>query len=117
MPGTGMNVPMRYTTMPPIRNRNRLLSSVKRVASPKAATGLLAGVLATRCPRRGGSGRLDLTTRGFDRLARALGHADATDRDGDLDLPGAHDACALGVRRHEVRPLERGEIDHSTLDA
>ncbi len=50
MPGTGMKVPMRYTTSPPIRKRNLPLSSVSRLASPSAATGLFEDGLATRIP-------------------------------------------------------------------
>src|SRR5450755_1750562 len=48
MPGTGMNVPIRYTMSAPTRNSRRLRISAKRVMSPKAAAGLVADV-ATGC--------------------------------------------------------------------
>src|SRR3977135_558011 len=48
IPGTGMNVPMRYTTKAPTRNSRRPRISPKRAASPKPAAGLLNVELATR---------------------------------------------------------------------
>src|ERR1700730_6455864 len=48
IPGTGMNVPMRYTTRAPTRNSRRPRISPKRAASPKPAAGLLNVELATR---------------------------------------------------------------------
>src|ERR1700693_4200834 len=47
MPGQGMKVPMRYTTMPAIRKNRRPRISEKREASPSAFTGLLSVLLAT----------------------------------------------------------------------
>src|ERR1700732_1435022 len=48
MPGTGMKVPMRYTTSAPTRNSRRPRISPKRAASPKPAAGLLNVELAKR---------------------------------------------------------------------
>src|SRR5438132_123782 len=45
-PGTGMKVPMRYTTSAPMRNRTRLRISPKRAASLKAVAGLVRLVVA-----------------------------------------------------------------------
>src|SRR5260370_29705650 len=44
IPGTGMNVPIRYTTRAPSRNHKRLRISAKRVMSPRAAVGVGLGV-------------------------------------------------------------------------
>src|SRR5690242_15686421 len=49
IPGTGMKVPMRYTTRAPTKNSRRPRISPKRAASPKPAAGLLNVELATRC--------------------------------------------------------------------
>src|SRR5882757_6714962 len=48
IPGTGMNVPMRYTTKAATRNSRRPRISPKRAASPKPAAGLLNVELAKR---------------------------------------------------------------------
>src|ERR1700678_2608711 len=57
MPGTGMNVPIRYTTSAPSRNQRRLRISAKRVMSPRAAVGLVVAtaLLNLETP----AGRLD----------------------------------------------------------
>src|SRR3954465_3492188 len=48
MPGTGMNVPMRYTINAPNKKNNRWRSSAKRVISPKAESGVaVADLVAT----------------------------------------------------------------------
>ena len=44
IPGTGMNVPTRYTTSAPSRNHSRLRISAKRVMSPRAAAALVLEV-------------------------------------------------------------------------
>src|ERR1700675_3260225 len=44
IPGTGMNVPTRYTTRAPNRNHSRLRISAKRVMSPSAAAALVLEV-------------------------------------------------------------------------
>src|ERR1700732_4699288 len=66
IPGTGMNVPIRYTTSAPSRNHRRLRISAKRVMSPRAAVGLVvATVLSLESP----AGR-------FKRALGALGGPD-----------------------------------------
>src|SRR2546425_157716 len=46
IPGTGMNVPSRYTTRAPTKNSRRPRISPKRAASPRPAAGLLYVELA-----------------------------------------------------------------------
>src|SRR3984885_13978626 len=67
IPGTGMNVPIRYTTSAPSRNHRRLRISAKRVMSPRAAVGLVVAtvLLSLETP----AGRLD-------RALGALGRGD-----------------------------------------
>src|SRR5258707_10929238 len=48
IPGTGMNVPRRYTTRAAIKNSRRPRISPKRAASPRPAAGLLSVELAKR---------------------------------------------------------------------
>src|ERR1700678_4794721 len=57
IPGTGMNVPIRYTTSAPSRNQRRLRISAKRVMSPRAAVGwvVATALLNLETP----AGRLD----------------------------------------------------------
>ena len=60
-PGTGMKVPMRYTTSAPMRKKKRLRISPKRAASLNAAAGLLmqtTGSLGARWPSRLKDGQL-----------------------------------------------------------
>src|SRR5580698_603267 len=72
IPGTGMKVPIRYTTSAPSRNHRRLRISAKRVMSPRAAVGLLAATV------------LDLETPAgrFDRALGTLGRRDGLVLDG-----------------------------------
>src|SRR5439155_15770240 len=111
-PGTGMKVPMRYTTSAPMRNRTRLRISPKRAASLKAVAGLVRLVVAI-----GSLSGLDLAARGLDRGARALGHRHALQGHRPGERPGQHHLGALGARWHDARLEQRLEIDHRRLHA
>src|SRR5579863_278246 len=108
MPGTGMKVPMRYTTSAPTRNSRRLRMSPRRPASASAAAGLENALLATSV--------LDAPARGGDRRARALGDGHALERDGLLELARQHHLGPFGCRVHEPGALQRREVDHRRLD-
>src|SRR5580692_11254798 len=70
IPGTGMKVPIRYTTSAPSRNHRRLRISAKRVMSPRVAVGLVLEVATCFL--------LDLETPAgrFDRALGALRRSD-----------------------------------------
>src|SRR6267378_749320 len=70
IPGTGMNVPIRYTTSAPSRNHRRLRISAKRVMSPRAAVGLVLEVATCF------SLNLETPAGRFDRALGALGRRD-----------------------------------------
>src|SRR3979411_2108483 len=59
IPGTGMKVPIRYTTSAPSRNQRRLRISAKRVMSPRAAVGLVLEVATLLLDLETPAGRLD----------------------------------------------------------
>src|SRR6266853_3061026 len=113
-PGTGMKVPMRYTTSAPIRKKKRLRISPKRAASLNAAAGLLMLVFAM--PVLCSSSGLDLAAGGFDRRARALGHRHALERHRPGQRTGEHHLGALGAQRHDTRLQQRREIHQLACD-
>src|ERR1700741_1558351 len=90
IPGTGMNVPIRYTTSAPSRNHRRLRISAKRVMSPRAAVGLVLEV-ATVLNLEAPAGR-------FDGALGALGRRDhlILDDVGLGDLAGQNNLHELG---------------------
>src|ERR1035441_7947311 len=104
IPGTGIKVPMRYTTRPPIRNNRRPRISPKRPASASVAAGFDRAELATSV--------LDVPAGGRDGFASTLGDLNALERHGLLDLARQHDLGTLSGRRHDTGALERCEIDH-----
>src|SRR5579863_6475585 len=93
MPGTGMKVPMRYTTSAPIRKSRRPRISPKRPASASVAAGFDSAEFATSI--------LDFAAGGGDGCARALGDTDALERDGLLEFARQHHLGALGERRDD----------------
>src|ERR1700722_3645034 len=68
IPGTGMNVPIRYTTSAPSRNHRRLRISAKRVMSPRAAVGLVVAMALLNLEPP--AGRLDRALGALRRGAR-----------------------------------------------
>src|SRR5277367_1720060 len=109
IPGTGMNVPIRYTTSAPSRNHRRLRISAKRVMSPRAAVGLLAATV------------LDLETPAgrFDRALGALGRRDhlVLHGVGLGDLAGQNDLYDFRAFRNQVRLDQSGQGHFSARDA
>src|SRR5260370_49792 len=103
IPGTGMNVPIRYTTRAPSRNHKRLRISAKRVMSPRAAVGLVLEV-ATFLDLETPAGR-------FDRALGALGRGDhlILDDVGLGDRTGQDDLHELGAFRDEVGLDQSGQ--------
>src|SRR5580658_5013562 len=97
MPGTGMKVPMRYTTMPAIRNARRPRISLKRDTSPSAAVGLLDELLATFADLSGMRNLLDLAARGGDRRQGTLGRSDALEGHGAGNGAREHHFGHLGM--------------------
>src|SRR3989440_650195 len=114
-PGTGMKVPMRYTTSAPMRKKKRLRISPKRAASLNAAAGLLMLVFAMPV-LMGSSSGLDLAAGGFDRRARALGHRHALERHRPGKRTREHHLGALGARRHDTRFQQRLQIHQPAFD-
>src|SRR5882672_1019319 len=110
IPGTGMKVPMRYTTSAPSRNHRRLRISAKRVMSPKAAVGLVVATLVLR---------LEASAGRFDRALGALGgrYTHVLDGKGLGDLAGQDDLHEFGVFRDQVCPDQAGQRALGTLDA
>src|SRR5580698_1538537 len=104
MPGTGMKVPMRYTTSAPIRNSSRLRISPRRPVSANAAAGFEKAELSTSV--------LYLAAGRFNSGPRALGEAQALEGHGLLEFARQHDLGALGGLRHDAGALERGQVDH-----
>src|SRR5690606_24976777 len=115
MPGTGMNVPMRYTINAPIRNARRLRMSPKRVASPSAAAGFIAGLLAIAVllPSSGG---LDAAAGLLDGLRGALGGGDALQRHGLRQFTRQHDLRLLGEHADHAGLLQGRQVDHLAGD-
>src|ERR1700724_19893 len=113
-PGTGMKVPMRYTTSAPMRKKKRLRISPKRAASLNAAAGLLMLVFAM--PVLCSSSGLDLAAGGFDRRARALGHRHTLERHRPGQGTGEHHLGALGAERHHTRLEQRRQIHQRAFD-
>src|SRR5882757_3241709 len=106
MPGTGMNVPTRYTTNAPNKNHRRLRISAKRVMSPSAAAALVLevatlGLLFRETAAGGYHGGLGALGR-RDHLVfddKGLGHGARQD-----------DFHQLGAFRHQIcldQPLQR----------
>src|SRR5882762_5649829 len=101
MPGTGMNVPTRYTTNAPKRNHNRLRISAKRVMSPSAAAALVLEVatvsLSSPLGREAAAGS-------FHSGLGALGCGDCLVLDGVRLRHGAgqDDLHDLGALRHQI---------------
>src|SRR5277367_1725832 len=95
MPGTGMKVPMRYTTSAPSRKNRRLRISAKRVMSPRAAVGLVVAMLPLRRETAAGC---------LDRALRALGRRDTQVLDGVRlgDFAGQDDLHELGTFRDQI---------------
>src|SRR5262249_43258251 len=112
MPGTGMKVPMRYTTSAPKRNRRRLRISAMRVIPPRVDMALL--LVAATMPLR-----LDPAAGRFHRALRALGGGDGLVLDGVglAHLAGQDDLHPLGVLGHEIGRDQRLERDLAGLDA
>src|SRR5690606_29595245 len=117
MPGTGMNVPMRYTINAPIRNARRLRISPKRVASPSAAAGFIAGLLAMGPRALPCSGSLDAAAGLLDGLKRTLGGAGAFQRHGLRQFARQHDLRLLGERADDAGLLQHGQVNDFGLDA
>src|SRR5580658_1993637 len=109
MPGTGMKVPIRYTTSAPTRNSRRLRMSPRRPASASAAAGFWKAELATSV--------LDLAAGRRDGRARALGDPDTLERHGLLELARQHDLGLFSPRVHDAGALEHSQVDHRRLDA
>src|SRR5215472_2811055 len=114
-PGTGMNVPMRYTTSAPIRKKMRLRISPKRAASLKAAAGLLEVVIAMPVLVRVRPSVLDPAASGLDRRARTLGGGHALERHRLLELTREHHLGTLGTLGHYTGLEQRCEVDHLRL--
>src|SRR5690554_2942526 len=99
MPGTGMWVPIRYTTTAISTNISLALSS----ARPSA----LAGVFGLA---------IDLSAGCFDGSTRTLGHANSVDGVGLGDIARQHDLGALDVAINDVRLLQRSDVHHVTFN-
>src|ERR1019366_6808244 len=108
MPGTGMNVPTRYTTNPPNRNHRRLRISAKRVMSPSAAAlvlevatmVLLLRPLFRETAARGNHGALGALGRGNHLVLDDKGLVNGARQD---DL---HEFGVLGDQIRLDQPLE-----------
>src|SRR6478735_2372682 len=101
-PGSGMNVPRRYTTSAPTTNSRRCLSSV---SLPSEASGL--DWAATRL--------LHAAAGSLDRSLGAGGDRHALELHGALDFALLDDLHALGARLDQPGRLERVEIDDVAL--
>ena len=88
------------------------MSSRLRVTSPPPACDFLASFFGGFGDDDGRDAAAGL----LDRLLRALGGADAGDREFLLDLAGEDDLGALGAARDEARLLEAGEVDRLGAD-
>src|SRR3984957_14902538 len=109
IPGTGMNVPIRYTTRAPSRNHRRLRISAKRVMSPRAAVGLVVATafLNLEAP----AGRLDRALGTLGRRDRlVLDDVGLGDRARNDDL---HELRGLG---HQIRFDQARQGDFPALD-
>src|SRR5262245_59904282 len=106
IPGTGMNVPMRNTIRLPSRNSRRRRISPRRVASPKAAAGLVFTGFAIE------SLVFDLAAGGFDGRTCALGGRHALEAHRLGDLAREDHLGALGLRGHHARFDQRLQVDH-----
>src|SRR5512134_3069982 len=127
IPGTGMNVPMRYTIRAPSRNSRRRFKSpiLPMPSSELVAATIPVPLLALRPLARGhaagrvalalrpgnrlrGRGQLHAAAGGFDRRARTLGNEQALQRHLALDLAREDDLGAQRRLRHHPGGLERG---------
>src|SRR5580704_688039 len=102
MPGTGMKVPMRYTTSAPTRNSRRLRISPWRPASASAAAGLVRAELATSV--------LEPAAGGADRCARTLGGRDALEHHRLFEFTREHHLRLIREGRYDPGLLESGQI-------
>src|SRR5262245_42601246 len=107
---------MRYTISAPIKKKKRRRISVRRVASPKAAAGLVTAGLATiyrslgvrnGCPES----IFKLAAGCLDGRPRALGRRYTLEGHGLLDLTGQDDLGALGMHWDHARIHECRQVD------
>src|SRR3569832_1978390 len=106
MPGTGIAAPIRKTINAPSTNSKRCLSSAHFVISPR---GLAMGIEARALTLRSTAGCLD-------GRPRTLGHRDAPQIHFARQFAGQDDLGALRLLRHDVRRLQRQQIDDIALN-